>query len=66
MRNQPYLRSILGGTDFRSLSLIQKCAYINNMLLWLISGSGKWGRKEIWRSISFYRNNNLNSISFLK
>ena len=35
MKNRPYLRSILGGTDFRSLSLIEKIRYINAVLLWL-------------------------------
>ena len=29
MKNKPYLRSILGGTDFRSLSIIEKIRYIN-------------------------------------
>ena len=28
MKNKPYLRSILGGTDFRSLSIIEKIRYI--------------------------------------
>ena len=35
MKNKPYLRSILGGTDFRSLSFIEKIRYINAVLLWL-------------------------------
>lgn len=35
MNNKPYLRSILGGTDFKSLSLIEKIRYINAVLLWL-------------------------------
>ena len=35
MKNKPYLRSILGGTDFRSLSLIEKIRYINAGLLCL-------------------------------
>lgn len=34
MKNKPYLRSILGGTDFRSLSLIKKIRYINAVLLY--------------------------------
>lgn len=34
MKNKPYLRSILGGTDFRSLSLIEKIRYINAVLLY--------------------------------
>lgn len=35
MKNKPYLRSILGGTDFRSLSLIEKIRYINAALLYI-------------------------------
>ena len=35
MKNKPYLRSILGGTDFRSLSLIEKIRYIKIVLLCL-------------------------------
>ncbi len=35
MKNKPYLRSILGGTDFRSLLLIEKIRYINAWLLCL-------------------------------
>lgn len=35
MKSKPYLRSILGGTDFRSLSLIEKIRYINAVLLCL-------------------------------
>ena len=35
MKNKPYLRSILGGMDFRSLSLIEKIRYINAGLLCL-------------------------------
>ena len=35
MKNKPYLRSILGGTDFRSLFLIEKIRYINAGLLCL-------------------------------
>ena len=35
MKNRTYLRSILGGSDFRSLSLIEKIRYINAVLLWL-------------------------------
>lgn len=35
MKNKPYLRSILGGTDFRCLSIIEKIRYINAVLLWL-------------------------------
>lgn len=35
MKNRPYLRSILGGTDFRSLSLIEKIRYINAVLLYI-------------------------------
>ena len=33
MKNKPYLRSILGGTDFRSLSLMEKIVCINVVLL---------------------------------
>ena len=33
MKNKPYLRSILGGTDFRCLFLIEKIRYINAVLL---------------------------------
>ena len=33
MKNKPYSRSILGGTDFRSLSFIEKIRYINAVLL---------------------------------
>ena len=35
MKNKPYLRSILGGTDFRCLSLIEKIRYINAGLLYI-------------------------------
>ncbi len=35
MKNKPYLRSILGGTDFRSLSIIEKIRYINAVLLYI-------------------------------
>ena len=35
MKNKPYLRSILGGTDFRSLSFIEKIRYINAVLLYI-------------------------------
>ena len=35
MKNKPYLSSILGGTDFRSLSLIEKIRYINAVLLYI-------------------------------
>ena len=35
MKNKPYLRSILGGTDFRSLSLIEKIRYINAVFLYI-------------------------------
>lgn len=35
MKNKPYLSSILGGTDLRSLSFIEKIRYINAVLLWL-------------------------------
>ena len=35
MKNKPYLRSILGGSDFRSLSLIEKISYIVIVLLCL-------------------------------
>ena len=30
MKNKPYLKSILGGTDFRSLSIIEKIRYIRD------------------------------------
>ena len=35
MKNKPYLRSILGGTDFRSLSFIEKIRYINAVFLYI-------------------------------
>lgn len=35
MKNKPYLRSILGGTDFRCLSLIEKIRYINAVFLYI-------------------------------
>ena len=35
MENRPYLRTILGGTDFKSLSLMEKIICINVVLLWL-------------------------------
>ena len=35
MKSKPYLRSLLGGTDFRSLSLIEKIRYINAVLLYI-------------------------------
>lgn len=35
MENKSYLRTILGGTDFRSLSLMEKIICINVVLLWL-------------------------------
>lgn len=35
MKNKPYLRSILGGTDFKCLSLIEKIRYINAGLLYI-------------------------------
>ena len=35
MESKPYLRTILGGTDFQSLSPIQKIVFINVVLLWL-------------------------------
>lgn len=35
MKNKPYSRSILGGTDFRSLSLIEKIRYINAVFLYI-------------------------------
>lgn len=35
MENRPYLRTILGGTDFRSLSLFEKILCINVWLLCL-------------------------------
>lgn len=35
LENKHYLRTILGGTDFRSLSLIEKIVYIYAVLLWL-------------------------------
>ena len=35
MKNKPYLRSILRGTDFRSLSFIEKIRYINAGLLYI-------------------------------
>ena len=34
MKNKPYLKSILGGTDFRCLSIIEKIRYINAVLLY--------------------------------
>ena len=49
MENKPYLRTILGGTDFRSLSLMEKIVCINVVLLWLC----KRRVKKIWRSIYF-------------
>lgn len=49
MKNKPYLRSILGGTDFRSLSLIEKIRYFNAGLLCLC----KRRVKKVWRSIYF-------------
>ena len=33
MKSKPYLRTILGGTDFRSLSLMEKIRFINAVLL---------------------------------
>ena len=35
MENKSYLRTILGGTDFRSLSIMEKIVCINVVLLWL-------------------------------
>ena len=35
MENKSYLRTILGGTDFKSLSLMEKIKCINVVLLWL-------------------------------
>lgn len=49
MENRPYLRTILGGTDFKSLSLMEKIVCINVVLLWLC----KRRVKKIWRSIYF-------------
>ena len=49
MGNRPYLRTILGGTDFRSLSLMEKIVCINVVLLWLC----KRHVRKIWRSIYF-------------
>lgn len=49
MENRPYLRAILGGTDFRSLSLMEKIVCINVVLLWLC----KRRVKKVWRSIYF-------------
>ena len=44
MENKPYLRTILGGTDFQSFSFIQKIVYINVVLLWL----SKHHVKKLW------------------
>ena len=44
MENKPYLRTILGGSDFRSLSLIEKIVCINVVLLWLC----KRQVKKVW------------------
>lgn len=44
MENESYLRTILGGTDFRSLSLMEKMVCINVVLLWLC----KRHVKKIW------------------
>lgn len=46
MENESYLRTILGGTDFRSLSLMEKIECINVVLLWLC----KRRVKKIWDS----------------
>lgn len=35
LENRPNLRTILGGTDFRSLTFIEKIVYIYSVLLWL-------------------------------
>ena len=35
MDNKPYLRTILGDTEFKSFSLIPKCVCIIVVLLWL-------------------------------
>lgn len=44
MENKSYLRTILGGTDFRSLSLMEKMVCINVVLLWLC----KRRVKKVW------------------
>ena len=44
MENKSYLRTILGGTDFRSLSIMEKIVCINVVLLWLC----KCRVKKIW------------------
>lgn len=44
MKSKPYLRSILGGTDFRNLSLMEEIVCINVVLLWLC----KRRVKKIW------------------
>ncbi len=49
MENKPYLRTILGGTDFQSLSLIQKIVCISVVLLWL----GKHHAKKLWNKMGF-------------
>lgn len=45
MDNRPYLRTILGGTGFRSLSLFEKILCINVWLLCLCKRYAKKGMK---------------------
>ena len=44
MDNKPYLRTILGGSDFRSLSLIEKIVCINVVLLCKRQVKKVWSR----------------------
>lgn len=44
MKSKPYLRTILGGTYFRRLSIMEKIVCINVVLLWLC----KRRVKKIW------------------
>lgn len=46
MKNKPYLSSILGGTDFRSLSLIEKIRYFNAVFFMLMQTSCKPSRSK--------------------
>lgn len=50
MGNRPYLRTILGGTDFRSLSLMEKIICINVVLLWLCKRHPSGDRAAGWYS----------------